>query len=116
MRRMLRHTVVRRCSVHLRVGTGDVVTCGMAYGAVWGMVSSILGWMSRLCTFHGIPDLVIVPDFEQPVFHAAAECIMEIRAGYAIIAGLGLIRALRRRMADGTPYSRLDADRHEQYS
>jgi hypothetical protein len=113
---LLRRATFRDCEIRLCIGTGDVASSGVACGVTWAALGTFLGWLSHLSRFPHPPSIRIQPDYSQRQLSAEVRCIVEIPAGHAIVAGLRLMRAWRRRMADGTSYPRLDANRHEQYS
>jgi hypothetical protein len=116
VKRLLGRVHVRRFRCHIRVGTGDVVTSGMSCGAAWGITSTVLGSMSTLCQFEQMPDIQIQPDFERRMLHTTLECILRVRAGYAIGAGLRFIRVWRRKQTNGSPDSRTHANGHDEHS
>ncbi|MBX5436152.1 MAG: DUF2953 domain-containing protein [Alicyclobacillaceae bacterium] len=113
--------LLHRCEVHqlrcrVRVGASDVVSSGMAFGSVWAIVCSCLGPLSALARFRSVPDIGVSCEFGRQVFELAVDCMMRVRTGHLIRAGLQLVRVLRRRSTDGTPDSRVDADRHVGHS
>jgi Protein of unknown function (DUF2953) len=116
LRRLLRQTHVKHCQVSARVGTGDVVTTGVAYGTLWSVFSSIVGRMTYLCKFDAGPIISVAPDFEKPSFESTVDCIVHIRAGYAMCAAIRLVRVWRRRKTDGASHSRAHEDSHGEYS
>lgn len=116
MRALLRRCRVYQCRVRVELGTGDVISSGMACGTAWAVLATVLGGLSHVMRFTELPDIRIEPVFDRRLFAADVRCIVDFPLGYAIVAGLRLMRAWRRGMADGTSYPRLDADRHEQYS
>ncbi|MCL6548737.1 MAG: DUF2953 domain-containing protein [Alicyclobacillus sp.] len=109
--------LLRRCEVHelrcrIRVGTGDVMTSGLAFGSTWAVVCGCLGPLTQLMRFRALPDVGVSCEFGRQVFDLALDCMMRVRSGYLIRAGLQLVRVWRRRTTHGTPHSRADADRH----
>lgn len=113
---LLRRMHILRLRCHLQLGTGDVVTSGMTCGTLWALASTGVGVLSHLCKLEQMPDLQIQPNFQRAAFESSLLCIAEVRAGYAIGAGVRLIRVWRRRQTDGTPNPGTHADSHVEHS
>ena len=96
MLRFLRRLVFRQLSIDWTIGTSDVVTTGVAYGSAWATTMSLLGPLSGVAHFDQSPRVNITADFQRPRFEGATTCILEVRLGYAILAGLRLLRVWRR--------------------
>lgn len=114
--RLLRHVHVRRLHWAIKLGTGDAVTAGLGCGAAWAVTGSLLGALSHVCKFERIPDIKVEPDFHKARFDTSLECILRVRAGYAIHAGLGLIRVWRRRRTNGTSNPRAHANSNVEHT
>lgn len=113
---LLRRTEIRRFKCHMMIGTGEVISTGMLCGTAWAGIFSVLGRLSYLCRFPDPPDVKVVGSFSRPSMHVNVDCMVSIRTGHAIVAGLRLIRLWRRRAPHGTSDSRADADRNDKHS
>lgn len=100
---------------HVVLGTGDAVTSGVSCGAAWSALSVTAGMLSDACRLDKMPDLSVKPDFEHARLDTSFECIVRVRAGYAITAGIRLIRAWRRRRTRGASDSGIDAHGHDKH-
>lgn len=115
-RALLSRVHVAQFTWHTRLGTGNAVTCGMSCGAAWATTSTMVGALSQVCQLDQMPDILVVPDFDCPRLETTFECILRVRAGYAIRAGFGLIRVWRRRQTThGASDSRTHAHGDDQY-
>jgi len=85
----------RRLQVQLTVGTSDVVSTGIAYGVTWALTMGIIGPITYWGRFSQKPMVDVKADFQRAILEGSAECIVEIRLGYAILAGLRLLRLRR---------------------
>lgn len=77
-----------------RVGVGDAADTAITTGAVWGLKSSLLGFMSRYVRLKAQPVLSVQPQFNRMLFNTEAECRLKIKAGFAIVAGFILLRRI----------------------
>ena len=110
IKKLLQRVGIDELSVRCRLGTGDVVSTGVAYGTFWGVLTTLVGASSYVCRFRCKPDLAVDADFQRAALEAQVRCIAKVRLGYAIVAGLRLARVWRRRTAHGTSHSRAYAD------
>ncbi|MCL6597997.1 MAG: DUF2953 domain-containing protein [Alicyclobacillus macrosporangiidus] len=113
---VLRRTHVEELSWRMRIGTGDAPGTGMACGAAWALAGTLIGWLASHTRMAAPGDVRIDPDFERESFQSQFRCIVWVRAGYAILGGIGVARAWRRRQTHGTPNSRSHEDGHGEHS
>lgn len=99
-RQLLKRTWFRQLHVQLTVGTSEVVSTGLAYGAIWSLVSGFLAPITYWSNFPDEPQVNILADFQQAKLEGFAKCILEVRLGYAIFAGLRLARVWKLTQAE----------------
>jgi hypothetical protein len=97
MKRLLWRLHVQRLDLQTRVGTGDAILTGSAYGTVYGVITTLVGAFSFLSQFDTEPVIEVTADFYRPVVDVNAFCIVKVRAGYAILTGLRMALVWRRR-------------------
>ncbi|WP_410768318.1 DUF2953 domain-containing protein [Fontibacillus sp. BL9] len=74
------------------VALTDAAHTATLTGALWGLKTTLIGWLSYHISLRQRPKLFVVPVFgSPPLFSTELNCIAEIRCGYAIYAGLVLI-------------------------
>lgn len=115
LRGFLRRVHMERLEWKIRVGTGDVVSCGVTCGAAWAATATVVGAATQLMVFDHAPRLSVEPDFDHARFDTSLDCILRVRAGYAIGAGFRMIRQWRRRHLRGAPDSRTHAHGYDQH-
>lgn len=95
------HTIVRkwmaRVSMHdfswsTTIGTGDAALTGSVSGMLWGIKGNILGIVSNYLRMRNRPVIDITPDFQQIVVKTTFSCMVSFRLGYAILAGIKVLR------------------------
>lgn len=94
---LLSHVFIKQSIFKANIGTGDAVTTGLSTGAVWSIISPLLGYLSTHSHFEQNPDIQIQPNFQQKLLQIHLYGIMKIRAGYAIKAGIRVLLAWKRR-------------------
>lgn len=88
----LRRVRVTRLDWSTNVALPDAAHTATLTGALWGVKSTLVGWLSYHLSLRQRPKLFVVPVFGSPPFFSTELlCIAEIRCGYAIYAGLVLI-------------------------
>lgn len=88
----LRRVRVTRLEWSTNVALSDAAHTATLTGALWGVKSTLVGWLSYHILLMRRPKLFVVPVFGSPPFFSTdLLCIAEIRCGYAIYAGLVLI-------------------------
>jgi hypothetical protein len=97
LRRPLRYLGRRtRCS-HLRlwteVGSSDAMETALLSGVCWAVIGVGLGYFSRIVRLEpNVPQVQVVPNFRAPSWRLQADCILRLRLGHAIVAGIWLLR------------------------
>lgn len=94
----LQHLHVTKLRWDTRFGLPDAAQTGMACGALWGMTSGALGYVSRWVTFETQPALQITPVFNEPMFQTELQAKGRIRM-HRMLSALFLLffRILRKR-------------------
>lgn len=100
LKRLLRHTWFSHCDIQMTVGTSDVVSTGLAYGTAWSLATGIIGPLTYWANFSDKPTVNLTADFHQARFEGSARCIVKVRLGYAIFAGLRLARVWKNAQAE----------------
>jgi hypothetical protein len=79
-----------------RVGIGDAPETAMTTGLLWGVKSSLLGFLFSSMQIETKPKVLVEPQYNQMQFSTEFACIVKIRVGHAMVAGLLLLfRILR---------------------
>ncbi|WML47292.1 DUF2953 domain-containing protein [Neobacillus sp. PS3-34] len=76
-------------------GIGDAAYTGMLTGAFWAIKGSIVGLISHYMKMKQMPQLAVIPHFQQTVSQTQLKCIFQFRIGHAILAGMKLIKFWR---------------------
>ena len=74
------------------IGIGDAVYTGVAAGALWSIKGSIIGVLSNYLRMKEMPKLMVQPNFQQMITSTDLSCMIQFRIGYAILAGLKLVK------------------------
>jgi hypothetical protein len=74
------------------IGIGDAVYTGVAAGALWSIKGSIIGLLSNYLRMKEMPKLMVQPNFQQMITSTDLSCMFQFRIGYAILAGLKLVK------------------------
>lgn len=94
---LVRHTVCRNLRVSAELGGFDAMQSAMLAAAAWAAVGMVLGLLQSAA---GVavphPRVIVRPRWDAPVWRVRSACILQIRCGYAIVAGVWLLwRAVR---------------------
>jgi len=76
-----------RCSF----GTGDAAQTGIAYGAIWTLISNIYAYLCRYVRIE-FPQVELAPAYNEKTFEIEAEGIIKMRTAHIILAGLRVLR------------------------
>lgn len=97
MKKFLKTIRVERFEWVSEIGTGDAAETGVLTGICWGVKTSILGLIRSFFTLNTMPRVLIHPDFQHQTFETEVVCMMKMRIGQAILAGLRILLNLRKR-------------------
>jgi hypothetical protein len=82
------------------VGLDDAADTAITAGIIWGLKTSMLGFVFQYIKLADRPHLEVVPKYDQPYFSTELTCRISIRLGYAILSPLSLLwRKLKVRAA-----------------
>lgn len=97
LRRLGRQTRVERLEIEAEVGGFDAMDSAMLAGASWAVVGMALGQLSRVVQLEPTtPRVGIRPEFGRAMLRVRADCILSLRMGHAIAAGIWVARRLVR--------------------
>ncbi len=78
------------------VGTGDAMWTALATGAAWSVQSSLLGLISQLMKLRAEPSMQVQAAYQGVLFRSELKCMLQIRLGTALLAGIKLIFRIRK--------------------
>lgn len=77
------------------IGTGDAASSAIACGAGWTLKGNVIGVISHYFTLKVYPDMQITPVFNHIASQTYLRCMIQIRIGHAILAGMKLLKYWR---------------------
>lgn len=92
VRKLLQKMTIKQFEWHSLLGVGDAAITGVATGVLWTLKGSIVGMLSHFLQLKKMPVLSVTPHFQFAVIQTRLTCIIQFRIGYAILAGLKLIK------------------------
>jgi hypothetical protein len=90
--KFLKRIVIKQFEWHTLVGLGDAAHTGTITGALWMIKGGIIGMLSNFMRLKNMPILSVTPHFQLAIIQTHIKCIFQFRIGYAILAGLKLIK------------------------
>lgn len=90
--KFIKRIVVKNFEWHSLVGVGDAAHTGVITGALWTLKGSVVGMLSNFLRLKEMPILSVTPHFQMAIIQTHITCIFQFRIGYAILAGLKLIK------------------------
>jgi len=84
---------VRNLYLKLKMGTGDAAATGLLYGTAWIAVGNIMA-LTRSYVNIKEPRIIIAPIFDSARLSLDFSCIIRIKTGHIINAGIRVIPAL----------------------
>ncbi|MDF2720553.1 MAG: hypothetical protein K0Q59_228 [Paenibacillus sp.] len=91
---VMSRTVCTEISWVTRVGLHDAADTAITTGAVWGLKTSLVGYMTRYMRFEAKPALSVQPQFNRTMFATEAVFRVKIKAVYAMLAMMILLRRI----------------------
>ncbi|MFD0680972.1 MULTISPECIES: DUF2953 domain-containing protein [unclassified Paenibacillus] len=73
------------------VGVGDAAETALTTGMVWGLKTSLLGFVFRFIKLDTRPELMVEPKFNEVKFSTEVLCLARIRLYYIMLAGFHLL-------------------------
>jgi hypothetical protein len=92
VKKFIKKIVIKHFEWHSLVGVGDAAQTGTITGALWALKGGIIGVISHFLRLKEMPILSITPHFQLAIIQTHITCIFQFRIGYAILAGLKLIK------------------------
>lgn len=92
IKKFLKKVTVRRFEWQSTIGLGDAVYSGMAAGALWTIKGGIIGLVSHYLRLKEMPKLMVQPSFQHMIADTELLCMFQFRIGYAMLAGIKLIK------------------------
>jgi hypothetical protein len=90
--KFMKRIVIKYFEWHSLVGVGDAAHTGIITGALWTLKGSVIGMLSNFLRLKEMPVLSVTPHFQMAIIQTRITCIIQFRIGYAILAGLNLIK------------------------
>ena len=90
--KFMKRIVIKHFEWHSLVGVGDAAHTGIITGALWALKGSVVGILSNFLRLKEMPVLSVTPHFQMAIIQTRITCIIQFRIGYAILAGLKLIK------------------------
>ncbi|MDF2788829.1 MAG: hypothetical protein K0S80_1927 [Neobacillus sp.] len=90
--KFIKRIVIKHFEWHSLVGVGDAAHTGIITGALWTLKGSVVGMLSNFLRLKNMPILSVTPHFQMAILQTHFTCIFQFRIGYAILAGLKLIK------------------------
>ncbi len=72
-------------------GIGDAAETAVVVGTLWGLKTSLLGYIFRMIRLEAKPELQVMPVFNQNVFITEGVCRLHIRLWHLVSAGIQLL-------------------------
>ncbi|SDM26842.1 DUF2953 domain-containing protein [Bacillus sp. OK048] len=92
LKKFMKRIIVKHFEWHSLVGVGDAAHTGVMTGAIWTIKGSIIGILSHFLKLKEMPTMSVTPHFQLAIIQTRLTCIFQFRIGYAILAGLKLIK------------------------
>lgn len=92
----LKKVQIRRFAWTSIIGTGDAAQTGVISGAGWAIKGSVLGVISHYLSLRVYPLIEIKPDFQRSVSNTYLKCMIQVRVGHAMLAGMKLLKYWRK--------------------
>ncbi|SFK92660.1 Protein of unknown function [Paenibacillus sp. 1_12] len=73
------------------VGVGDAPETAVATGMIWGLKSTMLGFLSRFIKLDARPKLQVIPQYNQTKFSTEVLVKLQISMWFILIAGIRLL-------------------------
>ncbi len=90
-RRLLSHFHCTELNWKTSAGIGDAAETAVVVGTLWGLKTSLLGYIFRTIRLETRPELQVMPVFNQNVFMTEGICRLHIRLWHLVVAGLQLL-------------------------
>ncbi|WLR56061.1 DUF2953 domain-containing protein [Mesobacillus subterraneus] len=92
VRDFLKKVTIRNIEWHTMVGVSDAAATGVITGAFWAVKGGVIGLLSYYMKMKEMPVMTISPSFQQTVSITSFKCMIQVRVGHAILAGIKLVK------------------------
>jgi hypothetical protein len=92
VRNFLKKVTLRNIEWHTMVGVGDAAATGVITGAFWAAKGGVIGILSHYMKLKEMPMMTITPNFQQTISITSFKCMIQVRVGHAILAGIKLVK------------------------
>ncbi|KFZ41796.1 DUF2953 domain-containing protein [Anoxybacillus flavithermus] len=96
VKKFLQNVSILQFEWHTQIGVGDAAKTAMLVGFGWSMKYYILAVVSKYMNVCITPSISIVPFFQGAVSRTSFTCMIRFRIGYAILAGLKIVKHLKK--------------------
>ncbi len=93
---VLGHTHCRQLTWRTTVGVGEAPETAFLVGTVWGLKSSILGYLFRFIKLEAQPRLEVIPAFNRNMLHLEGSFVMRLRVWHMVVCGVQLLLKIRK--------------------
>jgi hypothetical protein len=83
--------IINKFQWHTVLGAGDAAVTGMATGVLWSVKTLVSFILNLIFKMKRVPDLNITPCFDGTMLRVRIDCILSIKIGHAITAGIILL-------------------------
>lgn len=97
LKMLLKHIKVKHFEWISRVGTGDAASTGVVVGVGWNVKNIVAQIISTYFSLRTIPRMDVIPDFQRQCMDTEFKCMIQLRIGHAIIAGIRILLNYRKR-------------------
>nr|WP_275983789.1 DUF2953 domain-containing protein [Paenibacillus hamazuiensis] len=88
---VLAHVKCTKLRWETRLGVGDAADTAVTTGVVWGLKSSLLGFVFQYLQLRTKPQIAVIPQFNETHFSTNALWVAKIRMWHAACAGVMLL-------------------------
>lgn len=97
VKKFLSKVSIHELKWHTEVGIGDAAHSAQLAGTIWTLKGSIIGLISHYLKIRSRPSLTVTPHFQGIHSRMFFSCIISVRIGHAIVAGLMLVKHWKKR-------------------
>jgi hypothetical protein len=92
IKKFLANVSVTQFQWHTQLGTGDAAQTGMFIGLGWSLKYGMIGLISKYMKLQSAPSIMLIPSFQAAISHTEFICMIRFRIGYAMLAGLRIVK------------------------
>ncbi|SFA57699.1 Protein of unknown function [Anoxybacillus pushchinoensis] len=92
IKKFLQNVYVLQFQWHTQIGVGDAAKTAVLVGSGWSVKYYVVAMISKYMNVCITPSISIVPFFQGAVSRTSFTCMIRFRIGYAILAGLKVVK------------------------